>query len=283
MPQVVPELVELVEDHQVLAGLAQLPALVEDLLDVRLRTRGLDDLPGDALQPLEPLPGHALGEDRDRLATEQVRVVGAAAAVVAGRRPDRLLGGRVELARHEPRHQAPERGAHLVGTGGEPLADELNDPGRDTRQLGRKLDEVHIAEPAAVRDRLVVPGDPEQVEGVEVPEPDLAQRRLHIGGDEPRVPHLGEGGDGDVALPGPGHGSREGLVVDGEVDHGSSSGSRAFARASSVGGMWMGVVPPAATARIAAATSLSPLPVLRTTTCSPAETSPRSTAATSPA
>jgi hypothetical protein len=36
VPQVVAELLELVEDHQVLAGAAQLPALVEDLLDVAL-------------------------------------------------------------------------------------------------------------------------------------------------------------------------------------------------------------------------------------------------------
>ena len=40
VPEVVAELIELVEDHQVLAGIAQLPALVEDLFDVRTRCPG---------------------------------------------------------------------------------------------------------------------------------------------------------------------------------------------------------------------------------------------------
>ena len=39
VPEVVPELVELVEDDEVLARVPQLVALVEDLLDVRLRAR----------------------------------------------------------------------------------------------------------------------------------------------------------------------------------------------------------------------------------------------------
>ena len=102
---------------------AQFVALVEDLLDVRLGARRLDDLAGHALQPVEPLGAHALGKDGDRLAGQQVRVVGAAAAVVAGGRPDRLLRRRVELTGDQPRHEAPEGGADLVGAGGEPLAD----------------------------------------------------------------------------------------------------------------------------------------------------------------
>ncbi len=47
VPQVVAELFELIEDHQILAGAAQLPALVEDLLDVRFGAGRLDHFAGD--------------------------------------------------------------------------------------------------------------------------------------------------------------------------------------------------------------------------------------------
>ena len=124
VPDGVAELLELVEDHHRVAALGpQLPALVVDLLDVGLAAGGGDDLVGaDLAQPLEALAAHALGQDRHRRAGEQRAVVGAATAVVAGRRPDRLLARRVEVARHQPRHQAAVGRAHLVRAGGKPLA-----------------------------------------------------------------------------------------------------------------------------------------------------------------
>ena len=103
VPQHVAELFELVEDHQVLARAAQFPALVEDFLDVAFGARGRDDLARDLRQPLEAFLAHAFGQDRDRLAAHQRRVVRAAAAVVAGRGPDGLLSRRVELAGDQPR------------------------------------------------------------------------------------------------------------------------------------------------------------------------------------
>ena len=71
VPQVVAELLELVEDHQVLAGLAQLPAFVEDFLHVRLGSGGLDGLTGDFFKPLEAFPAHALRQDGDGSAAQQ--------------------------------------------------------------------------------------------------------------------------------------------------------------------------------------------------------------------
>ena len=56
MPEVVLELLELVEDDDVLSALCvKLVALVEDLLDVGLAARGCDDLAGYGLEPLEAL------------------------------------------------------------------------------------------------------------------------------------------------------------------------------------------------------------------------------------
>ncbi len=84
VPQVVAELIELVEDHQVFTGFAQLPGLVKDLLDVGLAAGGLDHFASDIGQPIEALLAHALRQNGHRFATQQRRIVGAAAAVVAG-------------------------------------------------------------------------------------------------------------------------------------------------------------------------------------------------------
>ncbi len=133
MPQVVAKLLELVEDHQVLAGFAQLPALVEDFFDVRFAARGGDHLAGDLGEPLEALAAHPFGQDGDRLAGQQGRIVGAAAAEVAGGRPDSFLGGRVELAGHQARDQAAEGRADFMRAGGEPFADQGDNARRRCR------------------------------------------------------------------------------------------------------------------------------------------------------
>ncbi len=170
VPGRVPELLELVEDGDLVAArLPQLPALVVDLLDVRLGARRRDDLVrADGAQPLEALLRHALGQDGDGLAAEQRAVEGAAAAVVPGRGPDRLVQLGVELARDQARHQAAEGGADLVGADREVLADQPDDAGLHAGQLGRELDPVAAVEQAALLLRLVLPGDAEEVERVDI-------------------------------------------------------------------------------------------------------------------
>ncbi len=124
VPQVIAELFELIEDHQVLAGAAQFPALVEDFLDVAFGAGRGDDFARDLGQPLETLAAHAFRQNRDRLAGQQRRVVRAAAAVVAGAGPHGLLRRRVELPGDQSRHETAEGRADLVRAGGEPLANE---------------------------------------------------------------------------------------------------------------------------------------------------------------
>ncbi len=150
VPQVIAKLLELVEDHQVLAGLAQLPALVEDFFDIRFAAGGGDHFAGDLGQPLEALAAHAFGQDGDRLAAQQGRVIGAAAAEVAGGGPDGFLGGGVELAGDQAGDQAAEGRADFVRAGGEPFADQGDDPGRGAGQAGGQLDVIDPAKPAAV-------------------------------------------------------------------------------------------------------------------------------------
>ncbi len=160
VPDRVPELLELVEDH-VLGVLLQLPALVVDLLHVALAARGRDDLGTDLAKPREALLGHVLGEDRDRGAAEDRRVERAATAVVPGRGPDGLVLLGVELAADEPRDEAGEGRADLVGARREVLPDEADDPGLHPGDLSRDLEIVDPAEePRLV---VVLPVDPEEV------------------------------------------------------------------------------------------------------------------------
>ena len=212
VPDRVAELLELVEDHDPVAALAaQLPALVVDLLDVGLGAGGGDDLVGaDLAQPVEALLAHALGQDRHRRAGQQGAVVGAAAAVVAGRRPDRLLACRVVVARDQPRHQATVGRADLVRAGREPVAQDTDDLGVDPGQLRRKLDPVALAKAAAPLDPLVVPGDAEQVGRVDVPQAQLGQAADDGGRDLARVLLLGERRQDDVALAGQADGPSRG-------------------------------------------------------------------------
>ena len=118
---------------------ADLPALVVDLLHVRFAARRGDDLAGHVAQPVEAFVAHLLGQDGHRLAAQQLRVEGAAAAVVAGAGPDGLLGGGIELPGDQARHQAAEGRADLVGAGGEPLADQADDPRVDARSARREI------------------------------------------------------------------------------------------------------------------------------------------------
>ena len=141
VPEVVRQLVELVEDDGLGAGALELGALVEDLLDVGLAAGRRDDLLGHGLEPLEALLRHARGKDGDAGAGEEAGDVGPAAAVVARARPDRLLGRRVEAARDELGQEAGEGGADLVRPGGEPLADEADDARLGAREGARQLED----------------------------------------------------------------------------------------------------------------------------------------------
>ena len=116
--EMVAELAELVE-HEVLGILGQLVARVVDLLHVRLGAVGADHVVGRVLAPLvepvEPLLAHPLGEDRHTAARHDAADRDATTGVVAGRRPDRAVAGRVELTGHDPRREAGVGGEHLVG------------------------------------------------------------------------------------------------------------------------------------------------------------------------
>ena len=202
VPQVIAKLLELVEDHQVLSRLAQFPALVKDLFHVRLGAGRLDDFTGDLLQPLEALLAHAFRQDGDGGTAQQGRVVGAAAAEVTGRWPDSLLCGRVELARHQSRHQAAKGRPNLVRPRGEPLAHQHHDARRHPGQAGRQFEIVDPAEPTAAFLGLIFPGDAEQVARRHVPQSDLGQFFLHPGRDFGWVFHLGIGWDDDILLAG---------------------------------------------------------------------------------
>ena len=99
VPGGVAELLELVEDHAIGPGAANLPALVVDLLDVRFAAGRGDHLGPDVLEPREPLAAHFLGQNGDGRAADEGRVERAAAAVVAGAGPDGFLRRRDRTGR----------------------------------------------------------------------------------------------------------------------------------------------------------------------------------------
>ena len=113
---IVAELGELIEDE--IVGIPrELGAFVIDLLDVALRAGGADDILGlghPGTQPLETLLAHAGRQYRNGAATEDAGNRDAAAAIIARRRPDRLVTRGIEPAGHQIRDQTAIGRQHLV-------------------------------------------------------------------------------------------------------------------------------------------------------------------------
>ena len=70
------------------------------------------------------------------------------------------------MARDEPRDQAAEGRSHLVGARRKPLSHQGDDPGIDPGELRGNLHGVDGAESAPGSTGFVLPGDPEEVEGL---------------------------------------------------------------------------------------------------------------------
>ncbi len=163
MPQVVPEFLELVKNHQVLTAAAEFPTFIEDFLDVRFTARCGNDLAGNFAEPFKAFTAHAFRQNRDRFTAQQIRVIGAAAAIITSGGPDCFLARGVELTGYQAGNQAAERCANLVAASWEPFANQRNHPRGYASKFRRKLNIVHTAKKAAARERFVMPGNPEQV------------------------------------------------------------------------------------------------------------------------
>ena len=136
VPEVVAELLELVEDHGFRPSAANGPARIEDLFHIALATGCSNDLSTDVLEPRETLTAHFFRQDRYRPTTKQCAVESATATVVARGRPDSLMPRWIKRAADQSRHKAAERGPNLVGASGKVLADESDYPRLDAGQLG---------------------------------------------------------------------------------------------------------------------------------------------------
>jgi hypothetical protein len=99
-----------------------------------------------------------------------------------------------------------------VGAGREELADEADDAGANARERLRDLEAVDPAvEPG--RD-VVLPVDPVEVDGIDVPQADRGQPRGDRLRDQRRIAQLGEGRDADAALLAALRGLRDRLLVE---------------------------------------------------------------------
>ena len=102
---------------------------------------------------------------------------------------------------------------------GEPFAAQHDDARVYAGEGAWQLDEVDVAEAAALHGGLVAPCDAEKVERVDVPKAHVAQGLFDLFGHEGGIAHLREGGDEYVALLGALYGALELLLIDGEIDH----------------------------------------------------------------
>ena len=117
------------------------------------------------VEPVEALLAHALGQDRNAAAGHDPADGDAAAGVVAGRRPDGAVVGRVELAGDHAGREAGVGGEHLVGGDHrEAVAEHHDDRALDAGEARRQHDVVGHVDPVA--GEVVVPVDPPQVAGV---------------------------------------------------------------------------------------------------------------------
>ena len=220
MPERIAHLFELVKDHHGRI-LAQFPGLVEDLLDVGLAAGRRDDLTCDLGEPIKTFLGHFRRKDRNGIARKQLRVEGAAAAIVAGGGPYGMVIRRIELTGHQTRDKAAERCADLVAAGGEPLAGQKHDARLHAGQRRGQLDVVDVAEFAvsAFFNRVVSPCDAEQVQRVYVPKTDSGQLILDLFGDLGRIFHLRKGRNDDVLLARAFDRTLEILTIHSQIDH----------------------------------------------------------------
>ncbi len=219
MPQVVAELLELVEDDQVFARGAQLPALVENLLDVALGAGGLDDLARHLGQPREPLLAHPFRQNGDRFTGQQIGVISAAATVVAGGGPDRLLRGRVELASDQSRHETAKRRTDFVGSGREPFANQDDDARLGAGQFRRELQVVDATILATAGRWLIVPGNAKQIQRVQIPQTDIIQLVGDALRHQFRLALLLKRRDDDVTFAGALDSMFQGCFIEGQINH----------------------------------------------------------------
>ena len=219
VPQGVAHLLKLVEDHHGGIG-AELPSLVEDLLDVGLAARGGDDLTGDLAEPVETLLGHLGRQDGHAVAGQQLGVESAAAAVVTGGGPHGMMISSIELTGHQTGSQAAEGGTHLMAARGEPLACHGEDAALDT---GEDAGDLHIVGDGLIQAAeilsLVLPSDTEEVDRIHIPQAGICQLCLDLLRDQIGILHLCEGGDDDVVFLGLGDVVCKTLLVNGQIDH----------------------------------------------------------------
>jgi len=223
VPEGVAEFVELVEDHQVLARIAQFPTLVENFLDIGFAARCGDHFAGDALQPLEPFAGHLFRKNGDGSAGQKRGNIGAAPAVVAGGGPDRLGGEWIELAGDQAGCKTAVGGSHFMGTGGKPAAGQGDDGSPAAGKFRGDDDVVDVAEQAAVLPGRVFPGDTVEAGRVDVPETGPAQGLLNFRRNFRGVLHHRKGGQRDALLTAVVNSVRQYLAVYGQIQHGLGS------------------------------------------------------------
>ena len=106
-----------------------------------------------------------------------------------------------------------------MATSGEPLAAQHDDPGLYPGEHAGQLNEIDPAILAALHGGLIMPGDPEQVQGIHIPESYILQGFFDLFRHLLRIPHLGKGRQNDVVFPGNLYIVGQFFFVDAQIDH----------------------------------------------------------------
>ncbi len=169
MNEVIRELGELVEDD-VVRITRELGALVVDFLDVAFgagRANDIGRIADPVAQPIEPLAAHAGGQHRDAATAQDARNGDAAAAVVAGRRPDRPVRDSDRIVRS--RASAPgrrKRPAPCARRSSETACRSGRSTGASMPVSSLRKDEVRRNGGASEAVRVVEPMDPPEIRRV---------------------------------------------------------------------------------------------------------------------
>ena len=106
----------------------------------------------------------------------------------------------IELTRYKSREQTSDGRAYLMAAGREPFSDHADDLCIHACKLLGKYKEIRLSELSALFLGLIVPCDPEKVQGIDIPESDILQFLADLAGNLLGIPHLREGGKNDVPL-----------------------------------------------------------------------------------
>ncbi len=201
MPEVIAELLKLIKDYHIAPCLAELPALVIDLLYVGFRSRRRNHLSCHGAQPFKPLLAHFFGQNCGRFTPKEGGGVCPTTTEIPSRWPNGPLRCGIEISSHQSGHKAAEGGPHFVRAGWKPFPNQGKDPCPHPGEQGRYLHSVNLSVESSLRRGLILPRDAKQIQRVHLPKADPFQPGWDLAPDVFRLLLLRKSRNNDTPFP----------------------------------------------------------------------------------